>query len=136
MMMHRVYIGLGSNTPDATKQMSDAIDWLMTQLDEVASSDVYSTPPLSGIGPDYLNAVATGLTAMSNDQLNLLLKDYERQAGRTPQSKISGQVPIDLDIVVWDGTVMREKDFSYDFFQRGYRQVIAEMKAERRDAER
>ena len=135
-MMHRVYIGLGSNTPDATKQMSDAIDWLMTQLDEVTSSDVYSTPPLSGIGPDYLNAVATGLTAMSNDQLNLLLKDYERQAGRTPQSKISGQVPIDLDIVVWDGTVMREKDFSYDFFQRGYRQVIAEMKAERRDAER
>lgn len=135
-MMHRVYIGLGSNTPDATKQMSDAIDWLMTQFDEVASSDVYSTPPLSGIGPDYLNAVATGLTAMSNDQLNLLLKDYERQAGRTPQSKISGQVPIDLDIVVWDGTVMREKDFSYDFFQRGYRQVIAEMKAERRDAER
>ena len=136
MMMHRVYIGLGSNTPDATTQMSDAIDWLMTQLDEVASSDVYSTPPLGGIGADYLNAVATGLTAMSCDQLNLLLKDYERQAGRTPQSKLSGQVPIDLDIVVWDGTVVREKDFSYDFFQRGYRQVIAELKAERRDAER
>lgn len=135
-MMHRVYIGLGSNTPDATKQMSDAIDWLMTQLDEVANSDVYSTPPLRGIGADYLNAVATGLTTLNSDQLNLLLKDYERQAGRTPQSKLSGQVPIDLDIVVWDGTVVREKDFSYDFFQRGYRQVIAEMKAERRDAER
>ena len=123
MMMHRVYIGMGSNTPDATKQMSDAIDWLMTQLDEVASSDVYSTPPLSGIGADYLNAVATGLTSMSCDQLNLLLKDYEGQAGRTPQSKLSGQVPIDLDIVVWDGTVVREKDFSYDFFQRGYQQL-------------
>ena len=123
MMMHRVYIGMGSNTPDATKQMCDAIDWLMTQLDEVASSDVYSTPPLSGIGADYLNAVATGLTAMNCDQLNLLLKDYERQAGRTPQSKLSGQVPIDLDIVVWDGTVVREKDFSYDFFQRGYQQL-------------
>ena len=37
--------------------------------------------------------------------------------------KLAGLVPIDLDIVMWNGEVVRQRDFNQDYFQIGWKQL-------------
>ena len=46
------------------------------------------------------------------------------KCGRTHQSKITGKVVIDLDIVIWNDSVVRPKELSRDYFLRGYRMLF------------
>ena len=98
--------------------------WLEENLISFKCSAIYSTPPLSGVGSDYLNAVAVGETKCEQNEFNLMLKDYEKSSGRTPEAKKTGVVPIDLDIVIFNDQIVRHKDYSYDFFKIGYRQIV------------
>lgn len=118
MSSHRVTIGLGSRDGDRERHITDAIAWLGHLLDEMRASDVYSTEPLSGTGPDYCNAVVSGHCSEEPDELQLRLKGYERQSGRT-----SERITIDLDLVEVDGEVLRPRDFHAGYFQHGYRQI-------------
>ena len=43
----------------------------------------------------------------------------EKAAGRFPQSKLSGEVPLDIDIVVWNDEVKRPRDMVQDYMQIG-----------------
>lgn len=110
--------------PQSHLLMTDAFAWLKKYISNIQTSHIYSTPPLNGIGDDYFNAVAMGQTMLSFDDINLLLKQFEKQAGRTPESKIKSQIPIDLDIVIYNNQIIRHNDFQQDFFQIGYRQII------------
>lgn len=112
--MPEVLIGLGSRDGDRERNVADAIAWLRTILDSASDSGLYVTPPLSGIGPDYCNAVVSGYYAGDPEQLASDLKDYERQAGRTRASVI-----IDLDLVAVDGEVLRPRDYAAPYFRIG-----------------
>ena len=125
-MLNKVVISLGSNSSDSNSRMKQAMAWLEENLQSFKCSAIYLTPPLSGIGSDYLNAVAVGETKCEQIEFNLMLKDYEKSLGRTPEAKKAGVVPIDLDIVIFNDQVVRAKDFSYDFFQIGYRQIVSD----------
>ena len=57
------------------------------------------------------------------DKTKSLLKLYETTHGRTPACKLAGLVPIDLDIVMWNGEVVRQRDFNQDYFQIGWKQL-------------
>lgn len=129
MQYNNVVISLGSNAHDAGGQMQRALRWLKSVMAEPHCSDVYSTPPLSGVGACYLNSVMSGIVDISCDELNCRLKQYEKEAGRTPELKQQNIVPIDLDIVIYGDVVLRPKDFGYDFFQQGYKQIIADRKS-------
>lgn len=122
-MLNKVVISLGSNSLDSNIMMQRAMVWLEENLLSFKCSKIYSTPPLNGIGRNYLNAVAIGETTCNQDEFNLMLKDYEKSSGRTPISKKTGVIPIDLDIIVFNEQILRSKDFSYDFFQIGYKQL-------------
>ena len=125
-MLNKVVISLGSNSPDSDRMMKQAMVWLEENLLSFKCSEIYLTPPLSGVGSDYLNAVAIGETACDQNEFNLMLKDYEKSSGRTLESKKTGVIPIDLDIVIFNDQIVRPKDFSYDFFQIGYRQIASD----------
>ena len=86
-------------------------------------SEVYNTQATNGIDADYLNMV---VIADCNDELDIILekfKNYEAISGRTLQSKIIGVIPIDLDIVIWNNNIIREKDFNQKYFQIGWHQL-------------
>ncbi|MCM1483893.1 MAG: 2-amino-4-hydroxy-6-hydroxymethyldihydropteridine diphosphokinase [Muribaculaceae bacterium] len=128
--MQKVYISVGSNMgADARINVSDAISFLKARLADMRSSSIYSTPPLNGLGPDYSNAVVCGYTDMDADTLIAGLKDYERMHGRTAELKALGMVPIDLDLVIYGGLTLRERDASAYFFTRGYDELIGSEKA-------
>ena len=75
-----------------------------------------------------------GLTDITEQQIDLLenyvlakgirgRKKWEKQCGRDEEAKKHGIVPIDLDIVIWNDTVLRPKELSRDYFITGYRQI-------------
>lgn len=122
--MNTFAISLGSNSKDRSIQMNDAIQYLNSIFEGVLSSTIYETQALNGKDAPYLNAVAVANTHLSIVEATKLLKKWESQSGRTTESKLIGSIPIDLDIVVWNGEVVREKDFSCDFFTQGYLQLV------------
>lgn len=122
--MSRAVIGIGSNTPDRTERVAAAIGWLGHVFSGGFHSSAYVTRALNGHDPDYLNAVMSVECDRPMDEVNTMLKDYERGCGRTAESKLNGEVPIDLDIVVWGGRIVRPKDFGYRYFLQGYDELV------------
>lgn len=56
-------------------------------------------------------------------ELERLSKQFEISLGRDAQARTRGDVPVDIDIVVFDGKIMRERDFESEFFRIGYMEI-------------
>lgn len=122
-MINTYVLSIGSNAVDKEERLAFGFDELRSQLVVVASSEAYVTPALNGRDADYLNAVAVVQADIDFDSLNVLLKQIETLGGRTPQSKMSGVIPLDLDIVIALGNVVRPGDFDRQYFQIGWNQI-------------
>ena len=121
-MAASVVLSIGSNC--RYEEVGLAINWLRGRLDGCRVSHEYLTPALQGYGAPYTNAVVSGLTGLGYDALEASLKAYERARGRDETARQRGGVPVDIDIVVWNGEVTRPRDFRHDFFQIGYKVII------------
>ena len=124
--MNVVVIGVGSNSPDKHSRMASSMEWLREHFREVRMSEIYSTKALNGVDADYLNAVVGIETSLDIIRLNDMLKRYEASCGRTPESKSEGIVPMDLDIVVWNGEIVRPNDYHRPYFRIGYLQLYTD----------
>ena len=121
--MVSVVIGIGSNCGDRKKNVLEAIEWLKKELIQVESSDIYETPCALKAGRPYLNAVVKGFYQGIGYDLEGLMKDKEREMGRTTDCKERGDVSIDLDIVIMDGEIVKDWDYRQRFFKIGYSQI-------------
>ena len=63
---------------------------------------------------------------MSMADVTEFLKQTESEAGRDSISDLEGRVELDLDLVIWDGRIVRPKDFERLYFNIGYRQLLAD----------
>ncbi len=122
-MMNTYVLSIGSNAVDKAERLAFGFDELCSRLVVVARSEAYVTPALNSRDADYLNAVAVVQADIDFDSLNVLLKQIETLGGRTPQSKMSGVIPLDLDIVIALGNVVRPGDFDRQYFQIGWNQI-------------
>lgn len=120
-----VILSVGSNSGDRRSQVESGIGWLKDLLLNARVSSIYSTGDCHGGPRDYYNAVVKGMTPIDINSFELLCKEYELCHGRTPEARRVGDVPIDIDIVVYDNEIIRPNDFRRDFFQIGYRQIHA-----------
>lgn len=92
-------------------------------LSNVSTSEIYNSKAANGKDPDYLNAVMEAKCRNNYDEINDILKKYEAVCGRTPISKQVGDIPMDLDIIIWNGQIVRERDFAQEYFQIGWKQL-------------
>lgn len=122
-MSNSITVSIGSNSADRAAQVARCLAWLQSTLNGCRQSGVYATAALNGHGGDYMNAVASGECTCSLAALNEQFKSYERQCGRDADCRASGIVPIDLDIVVWNGEVVRPADYAQQYFQKGWHQI-------------
>lgn len=113
-----VFLSLGSNCDDA--YIKRAIEWLEKTVRILCKSDIYKSPSIGRCSSLYSNAVIKAETSTSIEELNTQLKLYEISQGRDEKARAEGRVPIDIDIVVADGKILRPRDFKYQFFQIGY----------------
>lgn len=75
-------------------------------------------------GSPYHNAVIVGETIMELKDLNARFKEYELLLGRTEMARKADIVPIDIDIVIFNDSVIRNWDYRQNFFLTGYSQII------------
>ena len=121
--MISVVIGIGSNYGNRKVSILNAIEWLEKVLLQTRCSSMYETPCALKVGKPYMNAVLMGYYQGDGFQLDELLKDKEREMGRTAELRKKGDVPIDMDIVIMDGEVVKDWDYRQKFFQIGYNEI-------------
>ncbi len=122
--MNKAVICIGSNLPDRREVMiADAEKFLASTGSVISSSGTYdSTPeecPCEGV-PVYLNEVLLLETPLDLSRLISDIKQWERLAGRNKESDSLCHIAIDIDVVCWNGTILRPTDFSRTYFRRGY----------------
>lgn len=120
--MNKVALSISSNMPCGTDAIRTAATWLRTLLCQFRISSTYSTQSRTAT---YCNAVAVGTCHHTADQLNQLFKAYELAHGRDAKARQEHVTPIDIDIVVFNDTVLREWDFNQQFFKIGWTQLTA-----------
>lgn len=74
----------------------------------------------------YVNVVMEVATTLGHDELRAAFKEMERAEGRLPSMKELGVVPLDVDIVVYNGEVMRPADYGQAYFRKGMSLLGAE----------
>ena len=122
--MNKLIISLGSNSSDRERQMECAVQHLTQILSKTVMSDIYESPAHNGVDAPYLNAVMLASTTKSIEEINAAFKQWEIECGRTAVSKQQGVIPIDLDVVVWNGEVIRATDCSRDYVSKGVAQLL------------
>ena len=124
--MATAYLGLGSNHPQARRYLDSALSALRDAFGSVDVSESIVTDAVNGVDPPYTNAAARISTALEPEALNRELKAIEASLGRTrPAVKTHPNiVEIDIDLVVYDGDVLRPRDFSAQYFAPLYQSLL------------
>lgn len=118
--MNKAIVGIGSNIVEARLSVEECCNLLMSMVEEVKFSSVYETEAVGSLPqPNYHNCVGVISTTRPFEEMNQLLKDMEREAGRLPEHKAEGKVIIDIDIVVWNGEVIKPTDLTRTYMTIG-----------------
>lgn len=108
------YVALGANLGDPARQVRQAAAELTRLPDTrlLARSSLYLSRPMGFLEqPDYVNAVAALATRLTPRALLAALLEIETRHGRTRAFKNAPRT-LDLDLLLYDGLVMREPGLS------------------------
>ena len=115
--MNDCIIGIGSNI-EADRNIPEMLRLLAAKVDIVQVSQLVQTKPI-GIAEqaDYTNGAVLIRTEMSLEKLSLYLKMLEDQMGRDRSPGKFGSRNIDLDILIWNGTIVDPDYHTRDFLR-------------------
>ena len=121
--MNHAVIGLGSNI-EPQKNIQSAREIIGRKFRIMAESEFKITKPIGHIQqPDFLNGTVSIEVSIGIDQLKADLREIESELGRARTKDRSGPRTIDLDIVVWNNSVVDQ-----DFYNREYlKQSVLEL---------
>lgn len=115
---HECLICLGSNK-DGVLRLKTAEYMLEELFPGIHWGRILTTIPEGIDFPAlYMNRAARLYTAMSPEALQDCLKDIERRNGRTPDDKQRGIVALDIDLLTYDGRILRPKDWDKHYVQQ------------------
>jgi len=107
-----VFLGLGSNLGDRSKNISEAVRLLMKNNKVVKVSSFYETRPVGYTEqPDFINAVCQIITTSTPEELLIMVKKIENDMGRIP-GKTNGPRIIDIDILLYEDKTMNTATFT------------------------
>ena len=116
--MNECIIGIGSNI-DAEKNIAEMLRLLSEDVEVIQVSTMIQTKPI-GITeqPDYTNGAVKVATEMDIQALSGYLKQLEDRMGRDRTQKKFGPRNIDLDILIWNNTIIDKDYFTRDFLRQ------------------
>ncbi len=111
--MTRAVLSLGSNLGDRRARLSDAVATLGTQVDVLAVSSIYRTPPWGPVAQDDYYNLALIAEAGELDAYGwlALCLDLEQAAGRIRDIRW-GPRTLDVDVVTVDGVESVDPDLT------------------------
>jgi len=115
--MNDCIIGIGSNI-DADTHIPEMLRLLANNIEIIQVSQMIQTKPI-GITDqaDYTNGAVRIKTEMDMVELASYLKQLEDRMGRDRSQKKFGPRNIDLDILIWNNTVVDPDYFTRDFLR-------------------
>ncbi|RUR35507.1 2-amino-4-hydroxy-6-hydroxymethyldihydropteridine diphosphokinase [Vreelandella populi] len=124
-MLHECLISIGSNI-EPERHFAQAFTLLGCECELVAHSKPICTPPVGFLNqPDFLNAALLVRTPLAHDAFRAYLKAVENRLGRVRGPNKSGPRTMDLDIVAWNGELLDEGYFEYDYIRLPVNEVLA-----------
>lgn len=116
--LNTAVICLGGNTSDAGVCIAAALEFIMGCGCVRRSSGLYRTEPeYAGETEPYLNEVIEFATSLDYERLQEQVKEYE--SGVRAMCHACGLVNLDIDVVYWNGAVVRQKDSVAAYFRTG-----------------
>jgi len=104
--MQTVFVSIGSNI-EAEDNMLIA-KGLLNSFFDVTYSGIYKTPAEGFAGEDFLNSVCKFDTDKDPQEIRAILKDIEKDMGRTLIQKGMSNRVIDLDLILYGDLQMNE----------------------------
>lgn len=119
---NRIIIVLGSNE-GAERNMDLACRKLEELFPVQWSEAVYTQPLRCAVRKPFLNRVGLSFTSWGIKELRECFKRIERELGRTAESKQIGIIPMDIDLIQWNDSLLKPDDWTRDYVQDGLRQL-------------
>ena len=125
-----VALALGSNLGDRERHLRVALADLASSIGGLRVSMFHVTDPV-GVGdqPRFLNAAATGHTALSARDLLVRFLEVERQHGRT-RPRVGAPRTLDLDLILYGDQTIDEPDLHIPHLRFRERLFVLEPMAE------
>jgi 2-amino-4-hydroxy-6-hydroxymethyldihydropteridine diphosphokinase len=115
--MNECIIGIGSNI-DADKNINEVVKILSAEIEVVQVSTFIRTKPIGLTDqPDFTNGAVKIRTEMKLEELASYLKSLEDRMGRDRSGQKFGPRNIDLDILIWNNTIVDQDYYSRDFLR-------------------
>jgi 2-amino-4-hydroxy-6-hydroxymethyldihydropteridine diphosphokinase len=117
-------IGIGSNI-NAEENISGMFGILNQKVEVVMISLFVKTKPIGMENhPYFINGAVKIKTPLEMEELKLLLKQIESMLGRDHSKPKFSSRTIDLDIVVWNGSITDEDYYQRDFLRKSVNEVM------------
>lgn len=112
--MNTALLMLGSNLV-AFENITEALKNLEKNFELGSrSSTIISQPEGKQYANEFMNLALKISTDKTKVETIIILKQIEKALGRTPESKITGQIPIDIDLISWNNSIEHQ---DYNRFQ-------------------
>jgi 2-amino-4-hydroxy-6-hydroxymethyldihydropteridine diphosphokinase len=102
--MAQIFISLGSNI-DREKHLRAGLNALTSEFPEYQHSSVFESEAVGFKGNNFFNSVFAAQTDMPLEQVCALLKQIEKDNGRTPSDKKFSPRTLDLDLLFYDDVI-------------------------------
>ncbi len=116
--MHDIIFGISSNADDRETKISEAIEEVTALIPDLKVSQSFTASSYNNIGPEYMSVVAIGQCDIDLKRLHTFVKAFEWQLGRDNNTEPqTGIITIDIDIVTFDGDILKPNDYNQPAFQ-------------------
>ena len=102
--MAQIFISLGSNI-NKEHYMQSALKALKTHFKNIEHSSVFESEAVGFVGNNFYNSVVGAKTDRPLAEVCALLKEIERDNGRTPNDKKFSPRTLDLDLLFYDDVI-------------------------------
>lgn len=121
-MENTYVICIGSNS-NATENVEATLESLRLAFGTLKTSRFIKTRAINSLSKNlFTNGLVSFDSRLSYHDLKSFLKDLEKKMGRTPLNKQKGVIPIDIDIIMCNSTVL-----SIDYERSYVQELMSEL---------
>jgi len=126
--MNRVVIGVGSNI-EPERFIAEAQKILAQEQTLLRCSRLVQTKPIGFLQqPDFLNSAFLVETNQEQEDFRNYLKDLEKRLGRVKTKNKFGPRVIDLDILIWNDTLVDKDIYERTFVRNAVLELLPDFK--------
>ena len=125
--MNQAIIAVGSNI-EPQAHIQQAIEILQQEQMFLGQSTFVETSPQGFTQQaNFRNGAFSIETDLDESELKLYLKDVEARLGRVRTENKNGPRTIDLDLIVFNGSIVDTDFYHYDFVKKGVTELMPEL---------